>query len=44
MNNVFEKAKFYYENGFWSEERLCVLVTKNILTEDEYKMIIEGKK
>lgn len=38
----FEKVKMYYKNGFWSEAKVKMAVTKGWITEDECKEIIGG--
>lgn len=40
---MYEKIKKYYNTGFWSEERVRNMVTKGIITEEEYKDIV-GKE
>lgn len=38
-SRLFEKIKNWYELGFWSKNTLKLAVTKNRITEDEYKEI-----
>ena len=40
MSKMYEKIKEYYNTGLWSEERVKNMVTKGIITEEEYKDII----
>ena len=37
---MFEKIKYYYENGLWSKERVINMLKKGIITEEEYKEIV----
>ena len=37
---MFEKIKYYYENGFWSKERVINMLKKGIITEEEYNEIV----
>lgn len=36
---IFEKAKEYYEQGFWGKNHLKALVKKSKLTASEYEEI-----
>lgn len=40
---MFEKIKRYYEEGLWSEERVKNLVKKDILSKEEYKLIVRNE-
>ena len=40
MSKNFEKIKGYYENGFWSKERVINMLKKGIITEEEYNEIV----
>ena len=37
---MFEKIKYYFENGLWSKERVTNMVKKGIITEEEYNEIV----
>ena len=41
MSKMYEKIKEYYDSGFWSEKRVRNMVVKGIITEEEYKDIID---
>lgn len=41
--STYDKAKYYFEQGLWSEERLKILVSRQLLTEEEYKQITKNK-
>lgn len=43
MSKMYDKIKSYYDTGLWSEERVKNMVVKEIITKDEYEIII-GKK
>ena len=38
---MYEKIKKYYDTGLWSEERVRNMVIKGIITEEEYKNIVD---
>lgn len=38
----FEKIKFYYDNGFWTEKMVHNAVNKGLITEEEYIEIVGG--
>lgn len=40
MSKMYEKIKSYYDTGLWSEQRVCNVMLKGIITEDEYKEIV----
>lgn len=42
QSKIFEKAQEYYEQGFWSEKRLRMLVKAKALTKTEFKKITGG--
>lgn len=39
MSKMFNKIKNYYDEGLWNETRVRNMVIKNIITEEEYKLI-----
>ena len=41
MNKMYDKIKSYYDTGLWSEERVRNMVIKGIITEEEYKNIVD---
>lgn len=41
MSKMYEKIKKYYDTGLWSEERVRNMVIKGIITEEEYKNIVD---
>ena len=41
MSKMYEKVKKYYNTGLWSEVRVRNMVVKGIITEEEYKSIID---
>ena len=41
MSKMYEKIKKYYDTGLWSEERVRNMVIKGVITEEEYKDIID---
>ena len=41
MSKMYEKIKEYYDSGFWSEKRVRNMVVKGIITEEEYKDIVD---
>ena len=41
MSKMYEKIKKYYDTGLWCEERVRNMVIKGIITEEEYKDIID---
>ena len=41
MSKMYEKIKKYYDTGLWSEERVRNMVIKGIITEEEYKKIVD---
>ena len=43
MSKMYNKIKYYYDTGLWSEIRVKNMVIKGIITEDEYVSII-GKE
>lgn len=43
MSKDFLKIKEYYDNGLWSKERVKNMVTKGIITKDEYEEIVGDK-
>lgn len=40
---MFEKIKWYYDEGLWSELRIRNLVKNNKLSKEEYKLIVGNK-
>lgn len=40
---MFEKIKKYYDEGLWSIDRVNNLVKKNVLSKEEYELIV-GKE
>lgn len=40
MSRMYEKIKKYYDDGFWNEARVRNMVIKEIITEEEYRMIV----
>ena len=36
----FYDIKNYYDNGLWSKERVYNMVSKQVLTKEEYKEIV----
>lgn len=38
----FEKIKFYYDNGIWTEKMVKNAVNKGLITEEEYEEITGG--
>ena len=41
MSKMYDKIKSYYDSGLWSEVRVRNMVIKGIITEEEYKSIID---
>ena len=41
MSKMYEKIKKYYDTGLWSEKRVRNMVIKGIITEEEYKNIVD---
>ena len=41
MSKMYEKVKSYYDTGLWNEERVRNMVVKGVITEEEYKSIID---
>ena len=41
MSKMYDKIKSYYDSGLWSEIRVRNMVVKGIITEEEYKTIID---
>ena len=41
MSKIYDKIKSYYDSGLWSEVRVRNMVIKGIITEEEYKSIID---
>ena len=41
MSKMYNKIKSYYDSGLWSEVRVRNMVVKGIITEEEYKSIID---
>lgn len=39
MSKMYNKIKIYYDTGLWNKERVYNMVSKNIITEEEYKTI-----
>lgn len=42
MSKNYEKVKKHYDDGFWDEERVRVMVAKSVITAEEFQ-IITGK-
>lgn len=42
-SKIFEKAKKYYTQGFWTETMLKALVEKGHLTKEELEEIVGGE-
>ena len=40
MSKLYNKIKTYYDTGLWSTTRVYNMVEKNIITLDEYKLIV----
>ena len=40
---MFKKVKRFYELGLYTKEQVKMFVTKGVLTETEYEMIVGGK-
>lgn len=40
MSKLYNKIKTYYDTGLWSVARVYNMVEKNIITLDEYKLIV----
>ena len=43
MSKMYNKIKSYYDTGLWSEDRVYNMVSKNIITKEEY-VLITGKE
>ena len=41
MSKMYEKVKSYYDTSLWSEERVRNMVVKGVITEEEYKNIVD---
>lgn len=37
---LFEKIKYYYEKGYYSDKAIAVLFNKKVINEEEYNSII----
>ena len=40
---IFEKIKRYYDSGLWNKVRVKNMVIKEVITEDEYELIVGEK-
>ena len=40
MSKMYEKIKTYYDTGLWNENRVRNMVIKEIITEEEFHMIV----
>lgn len=38
---VFERIKYYYDKGLYTETHLQKFLEKNVITEDEYNSIVQ---
>ena len=43
MSNQYKKIKTYYDTGLWNETRVKNMVTKGIITIEEYEIITKEK-
>lgn len=43
MSMIFEKIKRYYDSGLWNKVRVKNMVIKEVITEDEYELIVGEK-
>lgn len=41
MSSQYEKIKSYYDTGLWSKQRVYNMVSKNLITEEEYEEIVK---
>lgn len=39
MSKMYEKIKSYYDSKLWNKERVYNMVSKNIITKEEYETI-----
>lgn len=40
MSKIYDKIKSYYDKGLWNKARVKNMVTKGVVTEDEYQLIV----
>lgn len=41
---TFELIKRNYERGLWSKDNVKMALTKNVITEEQYRRIINAEK
>lgn len=41
---LFEKIKYYYEKGYYSDKAMVVLFNKKVISKEQYLEILEIKK
>ena len=39
---MYEKIKYWHEKGWWTESMVAQAVAKGLITEEQYKSIVEG--
>lgn len=42
-SKMFDKIKMFYDKGLWNAEQVHQAVDKGLITEDEYKEIVNVK-
>ena len=43
MSKKFEKVKYYYDNGYWTQDMAKNAVVKGWITAEEYQLITGEK-
>lgn len=41
---MYEKIKYWHEKGWWTDAMVAQAVAKGLITEEQYKAIVEGAK
>lgn len=39
---MYEKIKYWHEKGWWTAAMVAQAVAKGLITEEQYKSIVEG--